>query len=179
MKRLIVFIILLGLSVLLYSYSTPTSHEDVVTELKSQTPLSFSHRGQEFQVIPFYKEILDYIDAVRNQPSQNKTSLFEQSVVEPFRLNAFGEGEGYEIVNYMGFTPPKNINKLEKSIYLLVENQERVNELITEALKKSAEKLPGRNKLVYFLPYNPDNTYGIQQMQGVAGFALSKDVILI
>lgn len=119
------------------------------------------------------------MNEAKNHPN-NLEELYKQTVAEPFRISAYGESDGYWIFNHWHFITPTNISRLEESVRSLIANQNEINNLIEEALKKSTDKLPGGNKTVYLFPANPDLSYLFRQMKGIAGGVMAKeDVILI
>ncbi|QOR64910.1 hypothetical protein IM538_13750 [Cytobacillus suaedae] len=163
---------------LLISCSNDTSEVISPTDTSIQTPIIFSHNDQEFQIISYYQEILDYVNDAKKQP-ENLEEIYKKSVAEPFRIKAYGENDGFWIYNHWTFIPPTNISKLEESVQSLIANQIEINKLIEESLKKSADKLPGGNKTVYLFPANPDLSYSLKQMKGVTGAVMAKDDVIL
>lgn len=168
-----------GISFLLISCTNDTTKVYTPSETSIQNPMIFSHNGQEFKINLYDKELFEYVNQAKKQ-SNNLEELYRNLVSEPFRINAYGENDGYWVLNHWTFNTPTNIGRLEESISSLVENKEEIYHLIKDALKKSSDKLPGGNKTVYVFPANPDNSIGMRQMKGVAGVTMGKeDIILI
>ncbi|MFS0824720.1 DUF2268 domain-containing protein [Bacillus sp. 1P02SD] len=179
-KRLIPFFIFSVIVVLLIGCSNKTIEVESPKDLNIKNPFIVKNGNQEFRIIPFYSQILDYIESVSEIDQHEKMEEhYYQKVVEPFQLDTLGKGEGFWIKDHWAFATPKDIKTLEEFVYSLINNQDEINKIIEQALIKSSNTLPGENKTVYLFPPNPDDMYGINLMGGTAGIAVSKDVILI
>lgn len=179
-NRLIPFFIFSVIAVLLIGCSNKTIEVESPKDLNIKNPIIVKNGNQEFKIIPFYTQVLDYIESVSEIEQHEKMEEhYYQKVVEPFQLDTLGKGEGYWIKDHWAFATPKDIKTLEQFVYSLINNQDEINKIIEQALIKSSNTLPGENKTVYLFPPNPDDMYGINLMGGVSGIAVSKDVILI
>lgn len=179
-NRLIPFFLFSVIAVLLIGCSNQTIEVESPKELNIKNPFIVKNGNQEFKIIPFYTQVLDYIESVSEIEQHEKMEEhYYQKVVEPFQLDTLGKGEGYWIKDHYAFATPKNTKTLEEFVYSLINNQDEINKIIEQALIKSSNTLPGENKRVYLFPPNPDNMDGINLMGGVSGLAVSKDVFII
>jgi uncharacterized protein YjaZ len=148
-------------------------------EIKNATPVQFKVGEQEFEIIPFFEPILEYVDKVNESSESNHNELYLSTVVEPFRKMAFGEKGGLGLENKFNFIAPLKIEKLNESIILLDENYDHISHLIKDGLEKSANLLPGGKKTIYLLPFNPDQGQAISFMNGVTAFATPEQFIVL
>ncbi|GAA0365921.1 DUF2268 domain-containing putative Zn-dependent protease [Bacillus horti] len=164
--------------------SSPELHNDTFsnklsTESVEINPVAFSHHEQEFEIIPFYKEILEYVEQARKDRAENMELLYFDYVLEPFRRSAWGDTSSLT-VNYYQVTSTKMLDKLEEYTYLLLKDQENINDSIKEALIKSADVLPAKEKKkIYLFPFHPDYDYVSELMKGIEGYAYDEEVIIL
>ncbi|WP_142354040.1 DUF2268 domain-containing protein [Fredinandcohnia onubensis] len=178
-NRLIPFFIFSVIVVLLIGCTNKTIEVESPKDLNIKNPFIVKNGNQEFRIIPFYSQILDYIESVSETEQHEKMEEhYYQKVVEPFQLDTLGKGEGYWLKDHWAFATPKDIKTLEEFVYSLINNQDEINKTIEQALIKSSNTLPGENKTVYLFPPNPDDMYDINLMGGTAGLSV-KDVIII
>ncbi|MGB3259332.1 DUF2268 domain-containing protein [Paenisporosarcina sp.] len=164
---------LFSLLLTLVSYSNETEKVENPEVPKIQTPVVFEHKGQEFKIHTYYQEFEDFLESAKEHP-EKVDELYRQMVVEAFRVV-----HGYSSINHWMFTPPSDIKALEISMDALVDKQERINELIEETLKESAEQLPGENKSVYVMPAIPEMKAFLKVMSYVSGEVWNKNTIII
>jgi uncharacterized protein YjaZ len=180
MKTVFQTIFLLLISLLLISCTTKTlqvkSNKNSLTE---QTSFDFSHDHQTFQIIPLYEEVLDYTNLVEKTPSMNNKKEYNKKVVIPFQNKASKVKANIKSGYFDFFTPTSDTKKLAVHTKKLLRQQKQINAIIEEALIKSAEQLPGTNKTIFIMPINPESSAVIQEMQGVAAWTLSENVILL
>jgi uncharacterized protein YjaZ len=148
-------------------------------EIKNAIPVQFNVGEQEFEIIPFFEPILEYADKVKESTEPNHKQLYLTTVVEPFRKMAFGEKGGLGLEDKFNFFAPLKIEKLNESIKLLDENYDHFSHLIKDGLEKSAKLLPGGKKMIYLLPFNPDQGQAISFMNGVTAFATPEQFIVL
>lgn len=146
---------------------------------KNAKHIEFSINNQEFQIIPVFKPILEYIQKVEEHPEVDKKDLFISLVVEPFRKEAFGENGGMRLKDHPNFQAPLNVERLKEYIESLDENYEQISKIIKESLEKSVQQLPGGNITIYLFPFNPDDQYGMANLRGVAGIGTNNRVIVL
>jgi len=181
MKQLVSLVILF--SIFLASCTNDKAHDkipdeeekDNIPNLPSQIEVSFSHNGQNFKIIPFYEEVLDYTDYVKNNPTQSNPSAYVEKVLEPLKEKSSMD---YLNLDYP-FLSSTEIDELEGNTIKLLQNQEQFNELIKEALIKSAELLPGGDKNVYVMTLRPEDKFVVENMKGVFGIVYSENAIFI
>lgn len=173
MKKLTGIFMIFSLLLTLVSCSNETEKVEHPEETKIQTPVVFEHKGQEFKIHTYYQEFEDFLERAKEQP-EKVDELYQQTVVEAFRVV-----HGYSYIDHWMFTPPSDIEALEKSIDALVDKQERINELIVEALKEAAEQLPGGDKSVYIMPAIPEAKAHLKVMSYVSGEVWNKNTIIM
>ncbi|RSK26037.1 hypothetical protein EJF36_03635 [Bacillus sp. HMF5848] len=140
------------------------------------SPHTFTYNNQEFQIIPMYGELMSYVQYVEKGNSHD-ASTYREFVLEPFRTEAFGENDGYDIYtsNYREyFDVPIDIYQLKRDILILSEYQDIINSAISEALKQSRDLLPGGDKKFYIIPFI-SNGYASSS----AGITLNEEVVVL
>ncbi|OCA81686.1 hypothetical protein A8F94_22785 [Bacillus sp. FJAT-27225] len=147
--------------------------------IKNAFPTQFNIGEQEFEIVPVFNPLLDYIGKVKEDSNANHKDLYISTVVEPFRKEAFGENGGLGLKDKYNFAAPLNVNRLNESIRLLDEEYENFIRLITEGLEKSSLLLKGEKTTIYLFPANPDQYAIISQMSGVLAFATTNQVIVL
>ncbi|WP_053367890.1 DUF2268 domain-containing protein [Bacillus sp. FJAT-27245] len=147
--------------------------------IKNAAPLQFKVGEQEFDLVPVFNPILEYIQKMNDNSDADHKELYISTVVEPFRKEAFGEDGGLWLKDKYNFAAPINIKRLNESIQILDKDFEHFSHLIKEALEKSATVLPGGKTTIYLFPFNPDQYSIINQMNGVTAFATSNKVIVL
>ncbi|MEI5906900.1 DUF2268 domain-containing putative Zn-dependent protease [Bacillus spongiae] len=178
-KLFSIWILLISL-LLLASCSKDSSQQpkNEKEKIPSQSSVEFNHNEQTFHIIPLYEEILDYTSAAQEDSQLNTEGEYFTRVVQPFKEKAY-EQEA-TINNYQSFfLPTKNVEKLKENTIKLLKQQEEINQLIKESLLKSAKQLTGKNKVIFIMPLNPENTFPVNRMEGVSGVAFSENVLLL
>jgi uncharacterized protein YjaZ len=148
-------------------------------EIQNATPVQFKVGEQEFEIIPFFEPILEYIEKVKESSEPNHKELYTSTVVEPFRKMAFGETGGVGLEDKFNFFAPLKMEKLNESIILLDKNYDHISHLIKDGLENSAKLLPGGKKTIYLLPFNPDQGQAISFINGVTAFATPEQFIVL
>lgn len=109
--------------------------------------------GQLFSIISTYQGMQDYIDEARDKgDSANLRLLYMEHVFTPVWEACYKDGEYLSLINNYTANPPTNLNKLESDIERM--SKRNIEEIVKEALLKSAEALPGPDTNVCILPYN-------------------------
>lgn len=174
MKRLMSVPILLLLLLASCSSDRVVDKEEKDT-IPSQTEVSFSHNEQDFKIIPFYEEVLAYTGYVKDNPSKSNPGAYVEKVLEPIKKKS--------AVNYLSLDYPflssTEVERFEDNTIKLLQNEKKINELIKEALIKSAEILPGGDTTIYVMPLRPEDQFVIDNMHGVAGVTYSDNAIFI
>ncbi|WP_075618627.1 DUF2268 domain-containing protein [Paenisporosarcina indica] len=174
MKRLLSMAVL---SIFLLA-SCSSKNEEAKSEknhIPSQNEVSFSHNGQDFKIIPFYEEILDYTGYVKENPSESNPGAYVEKVLDPIKEKSAMD---YLTLDYP-FNSSTEIDQLEDNTIKLLQNQDQINELIKEALIKSSELLPGGDKNIYVMPLRPEDNFVIEKMEGVFGVVYNDNAIFI
>ena len=151
MKKLYHFLIIISLSVTMTSCANKTEKLEIPSKPVIQSPLKFKEKEQEFKIINYYQENLDFLDKARKEPN-NLEVLYKETVIEELRNNGFS----YDELSEWMFSTPTNLEALEESMDRLIDKQILLNESIKEALSDSASKLPGGDKTVHILPARPE-----------------------
>ncbi|PFG03519.1 DUF2268 domain-containing putative Zn-dependent protease [Bacillus sp. es.034] len=151
------------------------SNKEPVDKKEQETPITFSHEEQNFEIIYMYDEVQEYVDTVRGKSGKSNETVFIEKVFEPFKKKSNME----EISLRYTFDPSSEVDKLGESVKELEKEKDTTSGIIKEALLKSAKELHGKDKKYIIFPANPEDTFIVEQMGGVSGFALSEDVIVL
>lgn len=168
------FFIIISLSFFLISCSNESEKVESSSERIIQSPKLFEHKEQEFEIINYYQEFVDFLEKAKEQP-KNLEVLYKQSVLDSLKQNGFGYSELSEWM----FTAPTDIESLVESMDLLIEKQDVLNKSIKDALLESAELLPGENKTIHVLPAIPEFKEALKETDYVGGFVWNKTSMLI
>jgi uncharacterized protein YjaZ len=180
LNRLFITLIFLSLFLLLVSCSNDRAQDKKYNDrIPSQSSIKFTHNKQTFQIIPLYEEVLDYTTLVKGNPSLNNKKEYFDKVVEPFQQIASEKNVEIKSNYFSYFAPTTDVQQLEENTIKLLQHQKQINQYIKESLISSAKLLSGSNKTIFIMPFNPEYTVFIQEMDGIAAWTLSKDVILL
>lgn len=135
----------------------------------------FSYKGQEFKIISFFDEVLEYTRIISENPELEKNSIYTEYVLVPFKE----ESSINDITLGDPLSPSWEIEQLEKNMNELLENQEQINKWIEEAILKSAELLPGEDTNIYIFPVNPEEWHLINTGGGLSGMTFSESDFLL
>lgn len=131
---------------------------------------------QSFTFIPVYRDMLNYIEKARQEDDPELMDILQTYVIEPNREPCIGEeylpppGSIYD-------TPIEDLDALEENIRLLASSD--VERLVTDALQRSAAKLPGPDTTVCVIAANPSNWFVKKKMNGVNGWTYGAGKIII
>ncbi|RJE90436.1 hypothetical protein D3P07_09605 [Paenibacillus sp. 1011MAR3C5] len=179
MKRL--HILLIMLTLFLLTSCTNYNSNKILEDLNVPKPIAveFTHQDRKFEINPLYKEVLHYTASIKEDPSLDTKEEHNNKVLAPFynmtkkrNLVVFKDYDSF-------FTPTLLEQQLEDNTIELLNNQEKINSIIEEAIITSIKLLKGGNKTIFIMPLNPDKTTHLREMGGVTGVALSRDVILL
>jgi uncharacterized protein YjaZ len=180
MRRLLVPFFFTASFLILVSCSNDSSQDKSDNDkIPSQTSITFSHNKQAFQIIPLYEEVLDYTNLVKENPSLNNKEEYFDKVVEPFQKIASEKNVDIKSNYFSIFEPTTDVQKLEENTNNLLRHQDQINGFIKKSLISSAKLLSGDNKTIFIMPFNPENSLTIQEMGGIAGWTLSKNVVIL
>jgi len=172
MKQLAVLSILLIVCTGCFVDNELTQEEDKKNG-PSNTTYQFSHDGQDFELVSFYEEVLEYTGSMKANAKLDNKEIYAEKVLEPFK-----EKSSFDFTNNY-LTPTSDVEQLEENTNKLLENQEKINEQIKAALSESAELLSGTDTTVYVFPVNPEDWFTIDNLEGVLGVTYSEDDILL
>lgn len=146
-------------------------------DLPPQKTETFSAGGQNFTIIPFYEETLEYIEVVEENSLLNTLGTYRYTVKDPL-LERISE---QKMILKMDIPPnvtiTHRIDELKEQTAQLIRDQDKTNATIQNALHASTGVLSGGDKTIYVLPVNPD--LPMEGMGGVAAWTLDEDVILL
>lgn len=155
------------------------SEQEVENEqMPSVEPAIVEVGNQKFDLFSYYPSFNHYIKLAKKDPDSLEEA-YARAVIEPFQVNAFGEVKSTKDVEYWFSTAPKDIIPLQSELQALSDREEPLNTAIEEALKKSAEMLPGSDKTIHIFPANPAYTRGKTQELNPPGVALAQDVMAL
>ncbi|ALC85560.1 hypothetical protein AM499_06800 [Bacillus sp. FJAT-22090] len=141
----------------------------------NETTYHFSYKGQEFKIISFFDEVLEYARTISENPELDKKAIYTEHVLEPFKeqssINDITLGDP--------LSPSWEIEQLEKKTNELLENQEQINNWIEEAIMESAELLTGKDTNIYIFPVNPEEWFLINSAEGISGMTFSESNFLL
>lgn len=173
MKRIVCLVIFV--SVLLASCSNDKGQDKKEeNNLPTQSEVSFSFEEKNFKIISFYEEVLEYTDYVKKNPSKSNPGAYVEKVLKPLK-----EKSSLDLPLEYPFTASTEVEQFEKNTIELLQKQDQINELIKEALIKSAEHLPGGDKNVYVMPVRSEDNFVIEKMKGVSGVTYNNKDIFI
>ncbi|MCC2252412.1 DUF2268 domain-containing protein [Virgibacillus sp. AGTR] len=156
------------------SEQTDLNSTRVEDSTKKDVPSSFSftYNDQKFEVVYFYENFIEYIKEAEMQPG-NLDGLYIETIINPI-----AEERGIRLSKGWGFETPTQLEILEKYLQSLIDNQETIQKLIIDSLKKSADKLqPGADKTIFVLPANPEDKDVMESVVGVAAFTWNENFI--
>ncbi|QEY22195.1 hypothetical protein D0S48_16815 [Psychrobacillus sp. AK 1817] len=140
-----------------------------------ETTYHFSYKGQEFKIISFFDEVMEYATTISENPELDKKSIYTKYVLVPFKeqssINDITLGDP--------LSPSLEIEQLKKNTNELLENQEQINKWIEEAILKSAELLSGKDTNIYIFPVNPEEWHLINTGGGLSGMTFSESDFLL
>lgn len=140
-----------------------------------ETTYHFSYKGQEFKIISFFDEVMEYATTISENPELDKKSIYTKYVLVPFKeqssINDITLGDP--------LSPSWEIEQLEKKTNELLENQGQINKWIEEAILRSAELLPGEDINIYIFPVNPEEWHLINTGGGLSGMTFSENDFLL
>lgn len=137
-------------------------------------PYTFTYQEQEFEIIPFYEEILEFIKLAREGSTESLEKLYADTVLVPLRMSS-----GWSFDYHTLLTPTSHLDKLEEYTHQLIHNADQINETIIDAIKKSADVLSGESKKrIYLFPFHPDQDYNSTLNEGVGGFASTNTILI-
>lgn len=150
-----------------------------IKDLPEIKQVSFTHNGTDFEIIPFYEVVLEYIKQVREQGVEKNNEIYTNTVFYDLNSALAHTGSSYHFTEIL-LTPSKQIDTLEEYVHLLMERQDYFNELIMEALEQSTAILPSRiPKKILLFPFLPDQKAYSETMNGAQGFASAEDIFVV
>lgn len=157
---------------------TGCSDEKEEETFKSEETITY--KEQEIKVHYYYNEMEDYIESVRDNPDQDKETLYLQKVKKAMVEN--GEADDptiMEMINYEFLQAPRDLDTMEEDLQASKEKQDTIHSSMKKAMEKSIDVLPGDNKTIHVVPSSPELKSNANLMNGVYGAVFSEHSILI
>jgi uncharacterized protein YjaZ len=153
--------------------------QTVSSALSDENTSTFSVDGQSFHIAFHHNEVLDFAKTVKEDSSAVIKEVYSEKVIDPLyqRIADAGAQTYYELESLL--FPNTNPQKLEVNTKELMVKEAHIAQLVEEALETSAGQLPGADKTIITMPLNPLDVMVIETMDGVAGYALSENAILL
>ncbi|MBM7621221.1 uncharacterized protein YjaZ [Bacillus tianshenii] len=173
MKKVFIFILLMLTAAC--SKESDTENKNNRLELSKSSAVTYSFNGQEFQIIPYYEQYWDYIEAQKTDTG-NINESFLLHVLNPLSTEIYGYNHGFTLDD-PHFYPPRNMEKLQTYIQRLDQDHDKIVQAVKDAIDDSVPILPGGDFQIYIIPSNPEKS--LAYMNGVAGFATTKDAMVM
>lgn len=133
------------------------SHEEVNLENEQQN-ISYTFKNpkteQEFNIIHAYLLYENYFEAVKNQPDETLSKLFQQEIITPVHEVCYEDAEFPNFISLTGMiTKRSEFERVKNQIEKM--NTDQLNEVFEESLVKSSDVLPtDKEKTVCIFPEN-------------------------
>ncbi|WP_456272537.1 DUF2268 domain-containing putative Zn-dependent protease [Bacillus sp. AK031] len=160
------------------SEENTTKVQSASTESPSQSA-KVTVKDQTFHILSLHDEVLDYASTVKDDSSAVKKEVYTEKVVQPLQEQIAELDVNIYADPYSFLSPNTNIQKLEENTKKLIQDQDRIQGLVEEAIEDSAAQLAGVDKTIIILPVNPDELFVKDKMEGVTGVALSENIFVI
>lgn len=176
MKRLIIFFLIAIMSVLLISCTNEKEKTKPDPESPNPEQVTFTYEDQEFTIVNYFDETLDYIEKAKEKPKKQE-EVYNEKVIDPIRLDVFGERRGLWLTDY--YKAPINLDELSTYVDTLKQKETKLNNWIKEAFKDSVDTLPGGDKTIYLIPSNPEYETMMSGVNFVSGMVPNMDSIIL
>jgi uncharacterized protein YjaZ len=134
---------------------------------------------QTFHIIMLNEEIWEYAKAVESDSSAIKKEVYREIVVEPLQKQV-AEVDAHIYDDYYSFLSPNtNITKLKENAKTLLDDEDRILDLVKQGIKDSAQQMAGEDKTIIIMPVNPDELVVNEKMGGLSGVTLSEDTVVL
>lgn len=130
---------------------------------------------QEFTIIHGYEGMAAYVEAAKADPDADLEVLYQEYVVEPYWKECASGGEYKVIAKGATANPIIDINRLAENIKAI--KDVNIEQIIEDALRKSANTLPGPDTTVCIFASDPELSWG--RMHGVTSFTAGAGKIWI
>lgn len=130
---------------------------------------------QEFTIIPGYEGMASYVEAAKSDPDADLEELYREYVVDPYWEECAAGGEYRILAERAIANPIEDIDDLAKNVTTIAETE--IEQIVVEALEKSADVLPGPHTTVCIYASDPQLSWG--RMRGVRGFTAGTGKIWI
>lgn len=140
---------------------------------------TFTYKDQDFDVITYEEEFNDYVEQMED--AEDYSSVYQSTVLDSFRSQAFGEDGGYSLVSAEDwhFAPPENKKSLEKTVDYFEKELPYIIDEIKTGIQDSVYVLPGGDKKIHVLPMNPDNVFGRGTVDDLSGVTWNEEFLLV
>ncbi|BCB03923.1 DUF2268 domain-containing protein [Bacillus sp. KH172YL63] len=178
MKKIILIILFLLISFLSACSEKEKASPINTKDLPPQEDVTFSAGSQTFHILPYYEEVLDYIEVAEDNSNLNTLGTWNYTVMDPMKKEMRKQKMIMKLDIPPTVTNTLKVGKMKEFTAGLLNRQDETNEIIKAAVLTSTHLLsPGGDKFIYILPVNPQ--VNMEGMEGVAGWTLDENVILL
>ncbi|WP_294746460.1 DUF2268 domain-containing putative Zn-dependent protease [uncultured Exiguobacterium sp.] len=143
-------------------------------------------KDQHAKIITLYPAYIDYITKVQkkmkdtNVTDEDLQQIFDKTVRRELdriqkEQDIFLDFKGFKEV----FTATSYLNDLKRLTKRLMNEEKENMKSVHEALQKSADHLPGKDKIILMLPLSEEHRYAAKATSGLMGFAMSDGSMVI
>ncbi|WP_394679482.1 DUF2268 domain-containing protein [uncultured Exiguobacterium sp.] len=143
-------------------------------------------KEQHAKIITLYPAYIDYITKVQkkmkdtNVTDEDLQQIFDKTVRRELdriqkEQDIFLDFKGFKDV----FTATSYLNDLKRLTKRLMHEEKENMKSVHEALQKSADHLPGKDKIILMLPLSEEHRYAAKATSGLMGFAMSDGSMVI
>ncbi len=143
-------------------------------------------KDQHAKIITLYPAYIDYITKVQkkmkdtNVTDEDLQQIFDKTVRRELdriqkEQDIFLDFKGFKDV----FTATSYLNDLKRLTKRLMNEEKENMKSVHEALQKSADHLPGKDKIILMLPLSEEHRYAAKATSGLMGFAMSDGSMVI
>lgn len=142
------------------------------TDDKIATTYTFSHAGQDIEIVYFFEDTLNYTEL---EEAKTNEEAFTETIIVSFEEKSSLTGK--ELTEF--FSETTNLNLLKEKTYELMDRQAELNETIEKTMIDAINLLPGGDMSFYIFPVNPDDWFTINNMKGIGGAAFFGNKVLL
>ncbi len=175
------------LSILICCVSGCTSQPTQSTEKPKSTIREVElAKDQHAKIITLYPAYIDYITKVQkkmkdtNVTDEDLHRIFDKTVRRELdriqkEQDIFLDFKGFNDV----FSATSYLNDLKRLTKRLMHEEKENMKAVHEALRKSADHLPGKDKIILMLPLSEEHRYAAKATSGLIGFTMSDGSMVI
>ncbi|KOP31405.1 hypothetical protein ADM98_00730 [Exiguobacterium sp. BMC-KP] len=143
-------------------------------------------KDQHAKIITLYPAYIDYITKVEKK--MKDTNVTDEDLQQIFDKTVRRELDRIQkeqdiFLDFKGFNDVNNatsyVNDLKRLTKRLMDEDKENMKAVHAALRKSADHLPGKDKIILMLPLSEDYRYAAKATSGLMGFAMSDGSMVI